>query len=476
MIPVGVFRGSRVVVFGLGRSGLSAARALAAGGAEVAAWDDDPKARQAVRADRIAAQDVMACDWSGVAALVLSPGVPLTHPEPHPVARRARDAGVPVIGDLELFALARPAARCVGITGTNGKSTTTALLGHLLAVAGMEVRVGGNLGSPVLDLDPLERDGVYVLEVSSFQLDLVRSFRADVAVLLNLAPDHLDRHGGFANYVASKQRIFDLQAPQGAAVIGVDDPHAQGIFEGLARAGRRRLVSVAVGRRLSGGVSVVDGLVYDDIEGRSEPVADLRAVAGLPGQHNWQNAAAAVAAARALGVTGEAAGRALGSFPGLAHRLEPVATIGGVRFVNDSKATNATAAARALACYRNVYWIGGGRLKEGGIAPLEPYYPRIAHAFLIGEAATSLAQTLKGRVPVTLCGDLATAVGAAAAAAWSEGGADPVVLLSPACASLDQWASFEARGDAFHALVRALAERGGQGGAGREADEARGAA
>lgn len=474
MIPVAAFRGSRVVVFGLGRSGLSAARALAAGGAEVWAWDDAPEPRQAARAQGIAVRDLMADDWPGVAALVLSPGVPLTHPKPHPMARRARDAGVPVIGDLELFALTRPAVRSVGITGTNGKSTTTALLGHLLAVAGTAVQVGGNVGTPALDLDPLGKDGVYVLEVSSFQLDLVRSFRVDVAVLLNLSPDHLDRHGGFANYVASKRRIFDLQAPQGAAVIGVDDPNALAIFDDLASAGRQHLVPVAVGRRLSGGVCVVDGLLYDDIEGRSEPVADLRAVASLPGEHNWQNAAAAVAAASALGVSGEAAGRALASFPRLPHRLEPVATIGGVRFVNDSKATNAAAAARALACYRNVYWIAGGRPKEGGIAPLEPYFARIAHAFLIGEAASPFAQTLKGRVPFSLCGDLATAVGAAAAAAWTKGRADSVVLLSPACASFDQWADFEARGDGFRALVGSLAERRGREGAAHEPTETRG--
>ena len=454
MIVPKAFANRTVAVFGLARSGLAAARALIAAGADVRAWDDAPAKREDAARAGITLADLAAGFPRDAAALVLAPGVPLTHPAPHPVVRAAAAAGVTVIGDIELFvqAIAGSGARLVGVTGTNGKSTTTALIGHLLAHSGRRVQVGGNIGTPVLDLDPPGRDGTYVLELSSYQLDLSPSWHAEVAVLLNLTPDHIDRHGSMANYVAIKRRVFGGQRPGDVAVIGVDDDWCAGIARELAAAGGRLVLPVAVGRRLADGVSVVDGRLFD----RGVELADIAALPTLPGRHNWQNAAAAYAAVRALGLLSTDILAGLASFPGLAHRMEPVGRLGAVRFVNDSKATNADAAAKALACYQNVYWIAGGRAKEGGIAALAPLFGRIRHAYLIGEAAPAFAATLKGRVPATIAGALDQAVGAAAAQARLDGLADAVVLLSPACASFDQFRDFEHRGDTFRRLVAAL--------------------
>lgn len=454
MILPKAFANRTVAVFGLARSGLAAARALIAAGADVVTWDDAPAKREDAARAGIPLADLAAAFPRNAAALVLAPGVPFTHPAPHPVVRAAALARVPVIGDIELFirAIADSGARVVGVTGTNGKSTTTALIGHLLAHSGRRVQVGGNIGTPVLDLDPPGRDGSYVIELSSYQLDLAPSWHAEVAVLLNLTPDHIDRHGSMENYVAIKRRIFDRQRPGDVAVIGVDDDWCAGIARELTAARGRLVLPVAIGRRLADGVSVVDGRLYD----RGIELADIAALPTLPGRHNWQNAAAAYAAARALGLLSTDILAGLASFPGLAHRMEPVGRLGAVRFVNDSKATNADAAAKALACYDNVYWIAGGRAKEGGIAALAPLFGRIRHAYLIGEAAPAFAATLNGRVPATIAGALEQAVGAAAAQAKLDGLPDAVVLLSPACASFDQFRDFEHRGDAFRRLVAAL--------------------
>ena len=454
MILPATFASRTVAVFGLARSGLAAARALIAAGADVRAWDDTPAKRDEAAGAGVPLADLIAGFPRGAAALVLAPGVPLTHPAPHPVVRAAAQAGVPVIGDIELFvqAIAGSGARVVGVTGTNGKSTTTALIGHLLAHSGRRVQVGGNIGTPALDLDPPGRESTYVLELSSYQLDLAPSWRADVAVLLNLTPDHIDRHGSMARYVEVKRRIFDRQRPGDIAVIGVDDDGGAGIARDLAAAGGRRVLPVAVGRRLADGVSVVDGRLFD----RGVELADIAALPTLPGRHNWQNAAAAYAAVRALGLLSTDILAGLASFSGLAHRMEPVGRLGAVRFINDSKATNADAAAKALACYANVYWIAGGRAKEGGIEALAPFFDRIRHAYLVGEAAPAFAATLQDKVPLTVAGSLDKAVGAAAAKAKVDGLPDAVVLLSPACASFDQFRDFEHRGDTFRRLVAAL--------------------
>jgi UDP-N-acetylmuramoylalanine--D-glutamate ligase len=460
-IVVDFYKGRRVAVLGLARSGRAAARALKAGGAQILAWDDDPAVRGSL-ADEIALCDPAQADWRDIAALVLSPGIPHTYPEPHPAVLRAREAGAEIIGDIELLGRARPAASYVGITGTNGKSTTTALIGHILAVAGRRVETGGNLGTAALSLAPLGSEGTYVLELSSFQLELITCLAFDVAVLLNITPDHLDRHGGMEGYIAAKRRIFAHQGAHSTAIVGIDDPICRAICDELRREGPARVVPISVNERAPGGVYVERGQLVDATGRQPIHMLDLGEAERLPGSHNWQNAAAAYAAARSLGVAPEDAASAIRSFPGLAHRQELVDTIDGIRYINDSKATNADAAEKALACYEAIYWIAGGLPKAGGIAPLAPYFRRLRHAYLIGTATEEFAATLGSSVPITRCGDLATALRAAAEDARRDGVAGAVVLLSPACASYDQFAHFEARGDAFRALV---AERraGGEG-------------
>ncbi len=400
--------------------------------------------------------DLALCNWARVDRLVLSPGIAHRHPRPHRLVRRARAAGVEVVGDIELLAENQPKRRIAGITGTNGKSTTTALVGALLRGAGIGVQVGGNIGLPVLDLLPKPCDDIYVLELSSYQLELTEHLACAVAVILNLTPDHLDRHGGMAGYVQAKKRIFRNQGASDWAVVGVDDAHGHALVGELAQG--RRVVPIAVGRPLERGVYVTDGLLHDAIDGPGREVADLRPIASLRGAHNWQNAAAAYAAVRALGVAPQAAAAGLAHFAGLAHRMEQAGVVEGVRYVNDSKATNPEAAARALASFDRIYWIAGGRPKEGGLEPLWPFLDRVRHAYLIGEAAPRFAEALAGRVACSQCGDLATAFAQATEAARRDAGNEPVVLLTPACASFDQFTDFEARGEAFKALVAGLGE------------------
>jgi UDP-N-acetylmuramoylalanine--D-glutamate ligase len=456
MIEVIAFAGQPVAVFGLGRSGISAAKALAAGGAEVWAWDDSEAQRNKAAAAGVPLVDLYGCDWSELSSLVLSPGVPLTHPQPHAVVTLAKAANCEVIGDIELLARTMGNARYIGVTGTNGKSTTTALIGHMLSFSDHDVEVGGNLGTPVLDLAPLQ-GGAYVIELSSYQIDLTVLLTCDIAVLLNITPDHLDRHGDFDRYAAIKKNIFHRQTSPRVAIVCVDDEPCRKIYEELVAAGDQRVIPVAVGRRVEGGVYVLDGKLYDNMDGGDVALIDLAEVDTLPGVHNWQNAAAAYAAARANKADALVVSACLRGFPGLAHRQEPICEIDGVAFINDSKATNAASAARALACYETIYWIAGGRSKAGGIAELAPYFPRIAHAFLIGEAAEDFAETLGDEVAHSPCGDLGNALDQAAAMARKQGRAGAVVLLSPACASFDQFADFEDRGDAFRRLVEALA-------------------
>ncbi len=447
MIDLAPFKDRRIAVLGLGRTGVAAARALRAAGAEVIAWDDKPETRAS---SGLATRDPSAEGWRGIDLLVLSPGIPHSFPAPNPHVAAARAAGVAIVGDVELLIRARPAGRLVGITGTNGKSTTTALIGHILTEAGVPAAVGGNLGAGALGLDPVGPGGAFVLELSSYQLELIDSGGFDVGVLLNITPDHLDRHGGMDGYVAAKERLFRNRGPNQTAVVGIDDPICRAIADRLPAPVAR----ISAEGPAAGGVYAAEGGLVDDLDGRAQHVLTLADAPALPGVHNAQNIAAAYAAARALGLAPEVITAAIRSFPGLRHRMSRIATIDGVLFVNDSKATNADAAARALACYDAVHWIAGGVPKAGGITPLAPFFPRIRHAYLIGEAAEAFAETLGAAVPHTRAGTLAHAVDLAFAGARGTAGA--VVLLSPACASFDQFSDFEARGAAFEAEVARL--------------------
>jgi UDP-N-acetylmuramoylalanine--D-glutamate ligase len=457
------FAGKRYAVLGLARSGLATVAALAASGAEVMAWDQSEAARAkilpgtgtgtATRSgavegaqhlaprplhqpaagppprsgeDLIRLADPLVTSIYGFDGVVVSPGVPLNR---HPIAARAREAKVPLIGDIELFAQARaslPAHKVVGITGTNGKSTTTALVHHILATAGVPATMAGNIGFPILGQEPLPEGGVYVLELSSYQIDLTLSLDCDVSILLNISPDHLDRYDGVEDYAASKARLFAMQSPDHVAVIAAEDDYARAIAGQIG--GRRVLVS-------------------------SADVRDQSRWPSLQGPHNAQNVAAAVAAARSLGVADAAIVRGLATYPGLPHRMERVAEKNGVLFVNDSKATNPTSTAPALAAYPAVRWILGGLPKSDDLDACEPYLGHVKAAYTIGEAGPMFAQLLKPRVPVTECEMLIEAVRTAA----REAEPGEVVLLSPACASFDQFRDYEARGEAFRAAVEALA-------------------
>jgi UDP-N-acetylmuramoylalanine--D-glutamate ligase len=456
MIPVTTFAGRNVAVFGLGESGRATALALAAGGAHVSAWDDSADAVAAARADGVAVADLRIADWQGFAALILAPGVPLTHPEPAWPVRSARAAGIEIVGDIELFCRERranvPSAPFIAVTGTNGKSTTCALIAHLLAMTGREVELGGNIGKAILSLEPPRSGRYHVIECSSFQIDLAPSLDPSLGVLLNVTADHLDRHGTMPAYVRIKERLV---ASSATAIVAVDDGWTQSIADRVQRNGPR-VVRVSARRPLSDGVYVDGDDVIVSEAGASTRVAGLTGIATLRGRHNAQNAAAAVAAVRELGLADAEIASGLGSFAGLPHRLEEVGRRENVRFVNDSKATNADAAANALAVLSRIYWIAGGRPKEGGIESLAPYFPRIVKAYLIGEAAREFAATLGEAVPHTISGTLHAAVAAAAADAADDVGHEPVVLLSPACASYDQFQNFERRGDTFRALVLQL--------------------
>ncbi|HVQ08988.1 MAG TPA: UDP-N-acetylmuramoyl-L-alanine--D-glutamate ligase [Allosphingosinicella sp.] len=426
MIASPAFRGKRYAVLGLARSGLATVEALAASGAEVTAWDNSESVRQSFRSSRaksrgagtdsevrpsttlgtndVFVEDFTEIDLAGFDAIVVSPGVPLNT---HPIAAKAREAGVPVIGDIELFAQARPSLpphKVVGITGTNGKSTTTALVHHILKTAGVPTTMGGNIGLPILAQDPLADDGVYVLELSSYQIDLTFSLDCDVAVLLNVTPDHLDRYADFHAYAAAKRRLFEMQSAGHVALVGDED----------------------------------------SIDQSNWP--------NLQGPHNAQNARAAMAVCEALGLGTEAIAEGLKSYPGLPHRMERIAEKNGVLFINDSKATNADSTAPALAAYPYIHWIVGGRAKSEGLGPCADQLGHVRAAYTIGEAGPMFARLLEGRVPVRRSEVLASAVTEAAGAARS----GEVVLLSPACASFDQFRDYEARGDAFRALVGAL--------------------
>ncbi len=429
MIGSTAWAGKRFAVLGLARSGAATVAALVASGAEVTAWDSDAAKRDAVEGAAI--QPIEDTDLTGLAGVVVSPGVPLNT---HPIAAHAKAAGVPVIGDIELFAQARaglPPHRVVGITGTNGKSTTTALIYHILQTAGVPTLMGGNIGLPILGQDPLPAGGVYVLELSSYQIDLTQGLDCDVAVLLNITPDHLDRYDGFDAYAASKARLFAMQSAGHAAIVGIGDEASASIARQVARSGRAEDLT-----------KIAPGVCMDQSRWPA-----------LQGPHNAQNALAAIAACEALGVDNAAIDAGLASFEGLPHRTRTVAVNGGVRFVDDSKATNPESVAPALRAFDRVHWILGGVAKSDSLEACRPGFAHVAAAYTIGEAGPLFDRLLAGEAfPVTPCGTLDTAVAKAAQAAKP----GETVLLSPACASFDQFADYAARGNAFAGLVEKL--------------------
>ena len=459
MIPVTAFAGKKVAIFGLGGSGLASASALLAGGADVIGWDDSAEAVAKATSAGIPSSDLRQVDWERISALVLAPGVPLTHPAPHWTVRLARAAGVEVIGDIELFCRERRAraatAPFIAITGTNGKSTTTALVAHLLRSAGRDAEIGGNIGTAILSLAPPDQTRAHVIECSSYQIDLAPTLDPSVGILLNITEDHLDRHGTLAHYAAVKERLVTGVQEDGVAIVGVDDRWCAAVADRIERAGKK-LARVSVRRPLPGGLYFENESIMRAADGGACAIAKIGGIGSLRGMHNAQNAACAAGAALALGLSAQAIQRGLASFPGLAHRMEEVGRKARVLFVNDSKATNADSAAQALACFSDIFWIAGGRAKTGGIASLGSFFPRIRKAYLIGEAATDFAAELEGRVPHAVVGTLERAVERAAADAEISEVPEPVVLLSPACASFDQYRNFELRGDKFRELVRAL--------------------
>ncbi len=460
MILLPQYRGKKIGVFGMAKAGRATVASLLESGAIIYAADDKMEAATGMpQHAQYHAEPFAAWPWNELEMLVLAPGVPLTHPAPHAVVIEAQKHGCEVIGDIELLFRACPDARYIGITGTNGKSTTTALIGHILKDSGMATEVGGNLGTACLSLEPLGEEGIYVLELSSYQLDLLRSSHFDIACWMNITPDHLDRHGDMDGYVAAKQNIFKRQGAADVAIIGVDDAYSDAVAHERIAAAQQRVVPVSVKTPVQEGIYVKNDALYDEFSGL-QTTYDLRKPQRLKGLHNWQNACIAYAACRAAGIAPERIFRAMETFEGLPHRMEWVRELDGVTFVNDSKATNADSTEKALATYDSIYWILGGKAKAGGISTLSQYFPRIRHAFLIGDAAKEFAATLEGRVPYTQCGTLEKATQQAAAKAQQDNAKDAVVLLSPACASFDQWPNFEARGDAFRSYANAVTSRG----------------
>ena len=448
MIPITSFSGLDVAVFGLGASGTATARALIEGGARVSAWDDNPESRAAAEAEGIPLVDLFREDWARFAALILAPGVPLTHPEPHWTVQKAESAGVEVIGDIELFCRERagvcPQAPFIAITGTNGKSTTTALIAHILREAGRDVQLGGNIGRAILTLEPLTPERVYVVECSSFQIDLAPTIRPSVGVLLNVTPDHLDRHGTIERYAGVKERLI---AGADAALVVVDDGWTRAIAGKYSLVEKQMLTASTLG---DADLTFSGSTIFF----RTEAVADLAGVASLRGRHNGENACAAYGALRLAGLRGDEIVPHMLTYPGLAHRMEEVGRIGATLFINDSKATNAESTEKALAAWPGgIHVILGGKAKDAGIEALRPYFPRIAKAYLIGAATEMFAATLGPDVPFEACGTMDVAVSKATEAALRSGADESVVLLSPACASFDQYRNFEERGDHFRRLV-----------------------
>ena len=459
MISLIDIKGHKYAVLGLGKTGMAVAASLRASKAEFVVWDDAPKARLEATQAGYTVADLLEQDLTGYQGLILSPGIPHTLPQPHPVVERCRALKIPLLSDIDLMFRACPNATYIGITGTNGKSTTTALIGHILKLANKKVEVGGNLGTPALSLKPLGADGLYVLELSSYQLELIKKAKFRVAVFLNITPDHLDRHGDMNGYIAAKSKIISAADPQ-TLVIGTDEPETMQIMQSFRNKRHLQIEEISVKHPVQTGIELHQSTMVAHRLTGSKNIIDLAALPSLPGLHNWQNACASFAACRALGLPFDQIVRGLQTFPGLAHRQQFAGDIGGVKFINDSKATNADAASKALACYNNIYWIIGGKPKEGGLTGLAPLMSHVKHAFLIGAATDAFASwcETEGKIPATRCGTLDIALERAAIMAWRDQLDSPIVLLSPACASFDQFGSFEERGQKFIELTRKLAE------------------
>ncbi|MGA0235747.1 MAG: UDP-N-acetylmuramoyl-L-alanine--D-glutamate ligase [Alphaproteobacteria bacterium] len=450
MIPLTHLKGQKIAVLGLSRTGQATALAALAGGAQVDVWDDNPDNPTPEGATRLNFPEQ---GFSGHDALVMSPGIPLTHPKPHNAVLLAKAASIPVIGDIELLWRERQSQNpFIGITGTNGKSTTTALLGHILHQAEVPAAVGGNIGDAVLALDAPPQGAPFVLEISSYQLDLCRSTEFAAAALLNITPDHLARHGGLSGYIDAKLRIFARQKAGNLALIGVDDEHGKTIAAALSHHSRASVLSVTTAKPLEYGISAYGG----DLRLNGHHILDLRTVPRMAGEHNWQNAAIAAGLAWHSGLTADQIADGIRTFPGLAHRQELIGTKDGISFVNDSKATNAEAAAVALRAYKNVFWLAGGQSKEGGLQAAMHDLSDVKAAFLYGECAPIFADQLAAKPFSTqVFSTLEEAFGTALATAKAESIDSATILLAPAAASWDQFISFEARGDVFRALADA---------------------
>lgn len=455
MIKIENRRDQKIALFGLGSSGLTAARALAASGATILAWDDSAIQRKKAKEEAIPLQDLYSCDFGDIDALIVAPGIPLTH-HPHTIVKKARVAKRPIIGDIELLIEACPTNQFIGITGTNGKSTTTALLGHILNKAGIKTQIGGNIGPPALGFHQPDNDEIIVLELSSFQLDLTKNATFDIAAFLNLSPDHLDRHGNMSNYLNAKRQIFrdrKKTTNQQVAIIGVDDEFGRSLYKEFSANPLWKTLPISGSKIIPNGFYVINGNLYDT---SGVVICDLGQAKNLLGIHNWQNAATAGAIGHVVGINNEIIAQAMYSYQGLPHRMEDLGSINNIQFINDSKATNCESTARALACFENIFWIAGGLAKKQELTVLEPYLSKIQHAFLIGDSAKTFASVFAGKINITQCRDLKTATQEAFRAAATDISKKPTILLSPACASFDQWNNFEARGDAFKSFVTSL--------------------
>ena len=462
MIQITKYCGQKVGILGFGATGVSAAESLSKGGANVLIWDDHWKRRCFAVRSGFRVIDFSLEGLSDLDLLFVSPGVPLVYPEPNPIVAMARSSGIKIISDIELLQGSCPSACYVGVTGTNGKSTVTSLLGHVLSSSGKSVQTGGNLGEPALSLQMLDAEGIYVLELSSYQLDLTQKAFFDVAVWTNLSLDHIERHGSLDGYIRAKKTIFEGSG--GCAVVGVDDEVSQKLFNELVEKNDRMVIPVSAERHVDNGVSVVNGILRDDINSRSVHVMNVQGLASLQGTHNWHNAALAYAAARAVGVRTPAFIDSIGIYPGLPHRMETIGTVNGVTYINDSKATNVAATAKALSCFQKIYWIVGGRAKGTSVKELVPALSGVVHAYTIGESGKHFEAILQEWVPVTNSRTLAIAFDQATDLATCNMDGDTVVLLSPGCASFDQFVNFEARGEAFRKLVVELNQREKDGG------------
>ncbi len=466
-IALNIFNNQSIAVMGLGRSGVATIGALIDGGAKVFAWDDNKNSR-----DKAAKLGASICDLSNfniiksMQFLILSPGIAHNHPSPHPVAKAAKDAGVKIIGDIELLYQQIPNANYIGITGTNGKSTTTALIGHILKDAGYITEIGGNLGFPVLDLQPLDQTGNYVLEMSSYQLELLEIQKFNIALLLNITNDHLERHGGIDGYIAAKMNIFARQNKDDIAIIAVDDDRTAGICQALSNR-PARVIAISTTHVMDGGIYLKDNHIIDDLDGKCDDVFNMSFATTLPGLHNAQNAIAAYATCRVMGLKSKDIINAISDFKGLAHRQQMVAIIDNIAFVNDSKATNIEAATRALGCYKNIYWIAGGVEKNDDYSDIKPFLNNINHGFIIGKSAKTMAKNLKSScenadnkiiksLDLKISNSLECAITQAFQMAKSDDKKGSVILLSPACASFDQFKNFENRGEEFIKQVKLL--------------------